>query len=33
MEYRGVEYSVIQLTEDRVWRWEVKFGGGKTNPA
>jgi hypothetical protein len=29
MEYRGVEYSVIQLTQDRVWRWEVKLGGGK----
>ena len=29
MEYKGVEYSVVQLTEDRVWRWEVSFGDGK----
>jgi hypothetical protein len=29
MEYKGVEYSVVQLTEDRVWRWEVRFGDGK----
>jgi len=29
MEYRGVEYSVVQLTEDRVWRWTVRFGDGK----
>lgn len=28
MEYKGVEYSVVQLTDDR-WRWEVKFGDGK----
>jgi hypothetical protein len=30
MEYKGVEYSVIQLTEDRVWRWEIRFADGKT---
>ena len=29
MEYKGVEYSVVQLTEDRVWRWQVSFGDGK----
>jgi hypothetical protein len=28
MEYKGVEYSVVQLT-DGSWRWEVKFGDGK----
>jgi hypothetical protein len=28
MEHKGVEYSVVQLT-DGSWRWEVKFGGGK----
>jgi len=29
MEYKGVEYSVVQLTEDRVWRWEIRFPDGK----
>jgi hypothetical protein len=29
MEYKGAEYSVVQLTEDRVWRWEIRFGAGK----
>jgi hypothetical protein len=28
MEHKGVEYSVVRLT-DRGWRWEVKFGDGK----
>jgi hypothetical protein len=28
MEYKGVEYSVVQLTEDAGWRWEVRFGDG-----
>jgi hypothetical protein len=28
MEHKGVEYSVVQLT-DGSWRWEVKFGDGK----
>jgi hypothetical protein len=28
MEYKGVEYSVVQLTEGIGWRWEVKFSGG-----
>jgi hypothetical protein len=30
MEYKGIEYSVTQLTEDRVWRWEIRFPDGKT---
>ena len=30
MEYKGVEYSVVQLTEDAGWRWEVRFGDGKS---
>ena len=29
MEHKGVEYSVVQLTDGSVWRWEVKFGDGK----
>jgi hypothetical protein len=29
MEYKGVEYSVVQLTDDTGWRWEVRFGDGK----
>jgi hypothetical protein len=29
MEYRGVEYSVVQLTDGVGWRWEIKFGKGK----
>lgn len=29
MEYKGVEYSVVQLTEGG-WRWEVRFGDGKS---
>jgi hypothetical protein len=28
MEHKGVEYSVVRLT-DGSWRWEVKFGDGK----
>jgi hypothetical protein len=30
MEYKGLEYSVVQLTEDRVWRWEIRLDDGKT---
>src|SRR5229473_7486830 len=30
MEHRGVEYSVVQLPEGNRWRWEVRFGDGKT---
>jgi hypothetical protein len=29
MGYKGVEYSVVQLTEGG-WRWEVRFGDGKS---
>jgi hypothetical protein len=29
MEYKGVEYSVVQLPEGSSWRWEVKLGEGK----
>jgi len=28
MEYRGVEYTVVQLLEGG-WRWEIDLGGGK----
>ena len=28
MEYKGVEYAVVRLT-DGSWRWEVKFGDSK----
>jgi hypothetical protein len=28
MEYKGVEYSVVQLTEGIGWRWEVRFSDG-----
>jgi hypothetical protein len=30
MEYKGVEYSVVQLTDDTGWRWEVRFDDGKS---
>jgi hypothetical protein len=29
MEYKGVRYSVVQLTEGTSWRWEVELGEGK----
>jgi hypothetical protein len=29
MEYKGVEYSVVQLTEGAGWRWEVRLADGK----
>jgi hypothetical protein len=29
MEYKGMEYSVVQLTEGLEWRWEVRFDDGK----
>jgi hypothetical protein len=29
MEHKGVEYSVVQLT-DGSWQWEVKFGDSKS---
>ena len=33
MQHKGVEYSVVQLTEDRGWRWEVRFADGKSKSA
>jgi len=30
MEYKGVECSVVQLTDDTGWRWEVRFDDGKS---
>jgi len=29
MEHKGVEYSVVRLTDGGGWRWQVKFGDGK----
>ena len=29
MQYKGVEYFVVQLIEGTGWRWEVRFGEGK----
>jgi hypothetical protein len=29
MDYKGVEYSVVQLTGDAGWRWEIRLGDGK----
>ena len=29
MQYRGVEYSIVQLIEGSGWRWDIKLGGGK----
>jgi hypothetical protein len=28
MEFKGVEYSVVQLVDDAGWRWEVRLGDG-----
>ena len=33
MEYKGVEYSVVQLTEGAGWRWEVGFADRKNKSA
>jgi hypothetical protein len=30
VEYKGIEYSVVQLTDGLSWRWEVRFDDGKT---
>jgi hypothetical protein len=30
MLYKGLEYSVVQLTEGAGWQWEVRFDDGKT---
>jgi hypothetical protein len=29
MQYKGVQYSVVQLTDGVGWRWEIRFGDGK----
>ncbi len=29
MEYKGVEYSAVQLTDDTGWRWAISFDDGK----
>jgi hypothetical protein len=29
MEYKGVEYSVVQLLEGSGWRYEIRFADGK----
>jgi hypothetical protein len=29
MEYKGVEYSVVQLTGGIGWRWEIRLDEGK----
>jgi hypothetical protein len=29
MEYRGAEYSVVQLTDGIGWRWVILFDDGK----
>jgi hypothetical protein len=29
MEYKGVEYSVVQLTDGIGWRWEIRLDDGK----
>ena len=30
MEHKGVEYTVVQLTDGAGWRWEVRFADGKS---
>jgi hypothetical protein len=30
MEHKGVEYTVVRMADGSGWRWEVRFGGGKT---
>jgi hypothetical protein len=30
IQYRGVEYSIVQLIEGSGWRWEIKFGDGNS---
>jgi hypothetical protein len=29
MQYKGVEYAVVQLTDGVGWRWEIGFGDGR----
>ena len=30
MEYKGVEYTVVQLAGGTGWKWEVRFGERKS---
>jgi len=30
VEYKAVEYSVVQLPDGSGWRWEVRFADGKS---
>jgi hypothetical protein len=30
MEHKGVEYSVVRLSDGNQWRWEAKFADGKS---
>jgi hypothetical protein len=30
MEYKGMEFSVVQMVDGSGWRWEIKVDGGKT---
>ena len=30
MEYKGMEYTVVQMVDGSGWRWDVVFGAGKT---
>jgi hypothetical protein len=30
MEYRGGEYSVVQLTDGSGWRWEFRLGDSRS---
>jgi hypothetical protein len=30
VEYKGIEYSVVQLTDGTGWRWEVRWDDGKS---
>jgi hypothetical protein len=30
MEHKGVEYSVVQLTDGSGWRWEFRLGDGRS---
>jgi hypothetical protein len=29
MEYKGAEFSVVQLTDSTGWRWEISFADGQ----
>jgi hypothetical protein len=30
MEYKGAEYSIVQLVDGAGWRWQIRFGDGTT---